>query len=169
MSKIFWNRQLQTWEFYTTPNAYSVALLDNLKGTTSNVSRQEKEWFCYGSLLMSVWQLTYLKNLFLDPRWMEFERDCQSNSITDLWTISQRHLVTWPPAALPCRHYALWWLWNLSLPLWKHTIIWLIHTLPKSSSVNLPWWKIKPWGKGSLESPLRCWFLLVQFISEKET
>lgn len=102
-----------------------------------------------GNLLMRVWQLKNL--LFLDPRWMESERDCQSNSTTDLWITSQRHLVTWPPAVHPCRHHALCWLWNLSLPPWKRTIIWWIHILLKSLLVNLPWWKIKPWGKGSLE------------------
>ena len=96
---------------------------------------------------------------------MESERDCQSNSTTDLWTTSQRHLVTWPPAVLPCKYHALWWLQNLPPPLLKHTIIWLIHILLRSSLVNLPWWKIKPWGKGFLESPLRCClFLLVWLI-----
>ena len=106
--------------------------------------------------------------LLLGRRWMEFERDCQSNSITDLWTTSQRPLVTWAPAAPPCRRHALWWLRNRSPPLWKHTIIWLIHILPKFSLVNLPWWKIKPWGKGSLESPPRCWLLLVPLFLKKK-
>ena len=77
------------------------------------MSQKQKEYFGHGSPIMKIWQL---KTLFLDPRWMEPERDCQNNSTIDLWTTSQRHPATWPPAALPCRQHAQWWLWNLSPP-----------------------------------------------------
>lgn len=90
--------------------------LDDL-GDTMNKYTQENSFVFNESQRL----VTINKPVFLDRRRMVPGRDCQSNSSTGSWTTSQKHLVTWPQAARPCKQHVLWSLWSCPLPLSEPT------------------------------------------------